>query len=35
MKRSVATVKTHVTRIFAKLNVRNRSELVNAMHAEK
>lgn len=32
---SVATVKTHVTHIFAKLNVRNRAELVNAMHQEK
>lgn len=32
---SVATVKTHVSHIFAKLNVRNRSELVNAMHHEK
>ena len=32
---TVATVKTHVTRIFAKLNVRNRAELANAMHQEK
>lgn len=32
---SVATVKTHVTRIFVKLNVRNRSELVNVMHQQK
>ena len=29
---SLATVKTHLTHVFQKLDLRNRTQLVNAVH---